>query len=111
MSTILGIQDDVETNRRWRSYPHLPFVLVTADKKKLIFHPGVRSLLLKKLLAEEHEPIYLDIHRKLIEDSGEGVNVGRDNLQGAYIVQKDNNDRDPDKICLDDINTSLPANQ
>jgi ABC-type branched-subunit amino acid transport system substrate-binding protein len=41
----------------------------------------------------------------IIEDTGEGVNIGRDNLQGAFIVQKENNaSANPVKICLDIAN-------
>ncbi|HEY0756103.1 MAG TPA: ABC transporter substrate-binding protein [Ktedonobacteraceae bacterium] len=38
---------------------------------------------------------------RIIEDSSEGVNNGRDNMQGAYLVQKEYNDAHPTTpICL-----------
>ncbi|HET8846634.1 MAG TPA: ABC transporter substrate-binding protein, partial [Ktedonobacteraceae bacterium] len=38
---------------------------------------------------------------RIIEDSSEGVNNGRDNLQGAYLVQKEYNDTHPSApVCL-----------
>ncbi|MBA2287785.1 MAG: ABC transporter substrate-binding protein [Ktedonobacteraceae bacterium] len=37
---------------------------------------------------------------RIIEDSSEGVNNGRDNLQGAYVAQKEYNDTHPTPLCL-----------
>ncbi|HZR39723.1 MAG TPA: ABC transporter substrate-binding protein [Ktedonobacteraceae bacterium] len=47
---------------------------------------------------------------RIIEDTSEGVNNGRDNLQGAYTAQKEYNDTHPQTpICLDiaNIGTNL----
>jgi ABC-type branched-subunit amino acid transport system substrate-binding protein len=45
-------------------------------------------------------PIFV-VATRIIEESSEGVNNGRDNLQGAYVAQKEYNDTHPDTpICL-----------
>ncbi|HKF38438.1 MAG TPA: ABC transporter substrate-binding protein, partial [Ktedonobacteraceae bacterium] len=45
-------------------------------------------------------PIFA-VATRIIEDSSEGVNNGRDNLQGAYVAQKEYNDTHPEApLCL-----------
>ncbi len=46
-------------------YRRLSFGLASHDKTKVIFHPGVRALLLQKLVAGGQENMYLAVHQRL----------------------------------------------
>jgi len=66
-----------------------------SDAEALIFLQNIQIRLSGKSC-----PIFV-VATRIIEDSTEGVNNGRDNLQGAYVAQKEYNDTHPDTpICL-----------
>lgn len=64
------------------------------DAEALIYLQNIQARLSGKAC-----PIFV-VATRIIEDSTEGVNNGRDNLQGAYVAQKEYNDTHPDSICL-----------
>lgn len=65
------------------------------DAEALIYLQDMQVRLLNKPCA-----VFVVVTR-IIEDSSEGVNNGRANLQGAYVAQKEYNDANPQTpICL-----------
>jgi ABC-type branched-subunit amino acid transport system substrate-binding protein len=66
------------------------------DAEAWIYLQNIQILLSKKSCA-----IFV-VTTRIIEDGSEGVNNGRDNLQGAYVWQKEYNDNHPQTppICL-----------
>ncbi len=67
MRAVLQLSTDVEAQERWEGYQRLTFV-GSAKNKGLVFHPIVRSLLLRRLLpSRDPESDYYRIHTRLRE--------------------------------------------
>ncbi|MFL5626819.1 MAG: hypothetical protein ACJ788_14640 [Ktedonobacteraceae bacterium] len=65
LRVLLAKLDDIDRKQRWNSYQRLTFMR-SADSDRLVFHPLVRTLLLRQLLADgAPESDYHRIHTRL----------------------------------------------